>query len=192
MIPKGALTVFPMQSGAVKGNTQGTSQDSSCCVFQGSAQGASQDSNRKFLWWQKQVGSTRGAAQRQWILKTSEFCHSVSPVGVSQADDSNETSESCLGSCSVSKLEEFWRRNLVLLEMSVQFLCEFVLCLFCCAWHIVEQCLINSHQSGWVGWLRKFLQWEKHKQGELEVLPKRVLTCFQSMPDECDRSRSLL
>jgi len=28
--------------------------------------------------------------------------------------------------------------------------------------------------------LRKF-QWEKHKQGELEVLPKRVLTCFQSM-----------
>ena len=33
--------------------------------------------------------------------------------------------------------------------------------------------------------LRKFLQWEKHKQGELEVLPKRVLTCFQSMPDEC-------
>ena len=30
--------------------------------------------------------------------------------------------------------------------------------------------------------LRKFLQWEKHKQGELEVLPKRVLTCFQSMP----------
>jgi len=33
--------------------------------------------------------------------------------------------------------------------------------------------------------LRKFLQWEKHKQGELEVLPKRVLTCFQSMPDKC-------
>jgi len=33
--------------------------------------------------------------------------------------------------------------------------------------------------------LRKRLQWEKHKQGELEVLPKRVLTCFQSMPDEC-------
>ena len=29
--------------------------------------------------------------------------------------------------------------------------------------------------------LRKFLQWEKHKQGELEVLPKRVLTCFQSI-----------
>ena len=24
--------------------------------------------------------------------------------------------------------------------------------------------------------LRKFLLWEKHKQGELEVLPKRVLT----------------
>jgi len=40
--------------------------------------------------------------------------------------------------------------------------------------------------------IRKCLQWEKHKQGELEVLPKRVLTCFQSMPDECDRSRSLL
>jgi len=37
--------------------------------------------------------------------------------------------------------------------------------------------------------LRKFLQWEKHKQEELEVLPQRVLTCFQSMPDECDRSR---
>jgi len=30
--------------------------------------------------------------------------------------------------------------------------------------------------------LRKFLQWGKNKQGELEVLPKRVLTCFQSMP----------
>jgi len=40
--------------------------------------------------------------------------------------------------------------------------------------------------------IRKLLQWEKHKQGELEVLPKRVLTCFQSMPDECDRSRSLV
>jgi len=35
--------------------------------------------------------------------------------------------------------------------------------------------------------IRKFLQLEKHKQGELELLPKRVLTCFQSMPDECDR-----
>jgi len=29
--------------------------------------------------------------------------------------------------------------------------------------------------------LRRFLQFEKHGQGELEVLPKRVLTCFQSM-----------
>jgi len=34
--------------------------------------------------------------------------------------------------------------------------------------------------------VRKFLQWEKHKQGELEVLPKRVLTCFQSMPDKSE------
>ena len=32
--------------------------------------------------------------------------------------------------------------------------------------------------------LKKFLQWEKNDQGELEVLSKRVLTCFQSMPDE--------
>jgi len=31
--------------------------------------------------------------------------------------------------------------------------------------------------------LKKFLQWEKHKQGELEVLAKRVLMYFQSMPD---------
>ena len=40
------------------------------------------------------------------------------------------------------------------------------------------------------GWnpLRKFLQWEEHKQGELEVLPKRVLTCFQP---KCDRSHYL-
>jgi len=49
VLPKGALTVLPMQSGAVKGSTQG----------------ASQDSNRKFLLVEKQTGSTRGAAQCQ-------------------------------------------------------------------------------------------------------------------------------
>jgi len=49
VLPKGALTVLPMQSGAVKGSTQGASQDSSCGAFQGSTQGAAQDSNRRFL-----------------------------------------------------------------------------------------------------------------------------------------------
>ena len=62
MLPKGALTVLPMQSGAVKGSTQGASQDSSYGAFQGSTQGASQNSNRKFLRREKQAGSTRGAA----------------------------------------------------------------------------------------------------------------------------------
>ena len=97
-----------MQSGAVKGSTQGASQDSSCGAFQGSAEGTSQDSNRELLWWEKQAGSSRCSggrnrqgAQCQWILKTTECCHSVSPVGVSQADDPSETSESRLGSCSV-------------------------------------------------------------------------------------------
>jgi len=61
VISKGALTVLPMpvQSGAIKGSTQGASQDSSCGAFQGSAQGALQDSNRELLWWEKQAGSSR-------------------------------------------------------------------------------------------------------------------------------------
>jgi len=57
VLPKGALTVLSMQSGAVEGSTQGASQDSSCGVFQESTQGASQDSNRKFLRWEKQWGA---------------------------------------------------------------------------------------------------------------------------------------
>jgi len=65
VLPKGALTVLPMQSGAVKGSTQDASQDSSSGAFQGSTQGASQDSNRKFFRWEKPAGSTRGAAQCQ-------------------------------------------------------------------------------------------------------------------------------
>ena len=36
VLPKGALTVIPMQSGTSKGSTQGASQDSSCGAFQGS------------------------------------------------------------------------------------------------------------------------------------------------------------
>jgi len=65
VLPKRVLTVLPMQSGTIKGSTQGASQDSSCSAFQGSTKGASQYSNRKFLWWEKQAGSTRGAAQFQ-------------------------------------------------------------------------------------------------------------------------------
>jgi len=60
VFPKGALTVLPMQSGAVKGSTQSASQDSSCCAFQGSTHGASKDSNRKFLRWEK---NRRGALE---------------------------------------------------------------------------------------------------------------------------------
>ena len=57
VLPKGALTVLSMQSGAVEGSTQGASQDSNCGVFQESTQGASQDSNRKFFRWEKQWGA---------------------------------------------------------------------------------------------------------------------------------------
>jgi len=34
VLPKGALTVLPMQSGAINGSTQGASQDNSCGVSQ--------------------------------------------------------------------------------------------------------------------------------------------------------------
>ena len=57
MFPKGALTVLPMQSGAVKGSTQGASQDSSCGAFQEST-----EYKEISLVGEEQTGRARGAS----------------------------------------------------------------------------------------------------------------------------------